>query len=130
MVTKTDVMKRLDSWGYAVVPEDDFALLFLIDAVEKEILARTNQTEVPDGLDKVEIDCVCARFLKQKHDMGLLGDDYDFTAPISSITEGDVSIAYATASSESNPESVFKAYLDVKSELPMNVLVRYRRLVW
>lgn len=125
-----DVMVRLESLGYHVIPEDELPISLLVNIVTKEIMIECNIEEIPDELKPMAVDAISGRFLDQKHDMGQL-DGFDFTSSISSISEGDISITYALGNSASaSPEQMFKTFVKRLSKLDNKKLSAFRRLRW
>ena len=112
---------------------DTAGLNFLLNKCERDILADINQTVLPDGLFYTYVDMVAGQFLYDKKACcGLDGvEGFDFSAPVKSITEGDVSITLSGASDgASTPESRFDAILQSMMHPPASILAVYRRLRW
>ena len=123
------VVARLATLGYNVTDADTAGLNFLLNRGERDILADINQTVLPDGLFYTYVDMVAGQFLYDKKACGGLdgAEGFDFSAPVKSITEGDVSI---TLSGASTPESRFDAMLQSMMHPPASILAVYRRLRW
>lgn len=123
------VVARLATLGYNVTDADTAGLNFLLNKCERDILADINQTVLPDGLFYTYVDMVAGQFLCDKKACGGLdgAEGFDFSAPVKSITEGDVSI---TLSGASTPESRFDAILQSMMHPPASILAVYRRLRW
>lgn len=127
------VVARLATLGYNVTDADTAGLNFLLNKCERDILADINQTVLPDGLFYTYVDMVAGQFLyAKKACCGLDGvEGFDFSAPVKSITEGDVSITLSGASDgASTPESRFDAILQSMMHPPASILAVYRRLRW
>lgn len=122
------VVSRLAMLGYTVTDNDETGLNFLIDKCEKDILADINQRVLPDGLFYVHVDMVAGQFLYDKKAAGGLDglEGFDFSAPVKSITEGDVAITFAGASAEAR----FDALLAGLMHPPKSTLAAFRRMRW
>lgn len=124
---KTAVIKRLDSFGYAYKEDEDaFSLEFATDKVENHIRHKTNQDDIPEGLNNVAIDMICAEFLNVKKGFGQL-TDYDFESIAQSIKLGDASVQL---SNDATPEQKFDAVVGYLLNGHDEDFVRYRRMVW
>lgn len=122
------VKERLSQLGYEAYGDDETALLFLIDKVEKEICVFCNSVMVPDDLVPMWIDKVCGEYLRQLFRLGKLGDDFDFQEGLQSITEGDSSFTFA--STDESDEAKFNKLLDWLTTHDDNMMVAFRRLRW
>lgn len=94
-----DVKERLLQLGYECSEDDESSLTFLIDKSYNFILDYCNIDEVPDSVYQVQIDYICAEFLRDKSMKG--GLDGFVLKDVHSITEGDVSVQYSTSGSTS-----------------------------
>lgn len=124
---------RLAMLGYKVTAEDQNALELTIGKCEKTILASINQKVLPDGLFYTLVDMAAGQFLYDKKAVGALDglEGFDFSAPAKSITEGDVSVTFASASDGvSSAEARFDTLLDSLMHPPESILAAFRRLVW
>ena len=127
------VVARLAMLCYDVTDADTAGLNFLLNKCERDILADINQTVLPDGLFYTYVDMVAGRFLYDKKACGDLdgAEGFDFSAPLKSITEGDISVTLAGASDgASTAESRFDAMLQSMMHPPSGILAVYRRLRW
>lgn len=120
------VVARLSMLGYTVTDADKAGLEYLIHKCEVDILTNINHRELPKGLFYTLVDMVAGQFLFNKKAAGGL-EGFDFDAPAKSITEGDISVTFAGASSA---ESRFDALLDRLMHPPDSVLAAFRRLRW
>lgn len=124
------VVLRLAMLGYEVTEDDKPGLEYLISRCEKGILANINQTVLPDGLFYILVDMVAGQFLSDKKAAGDL-TGFDFEAPAKSITEGDVTIAFAGASDGvSNAEARFDTLLAKLTHPADSVFAAFRRVRW
>lgn len=127
------VTARLAALGYHVTNADEAGLQFILDLCEKDILADINRTVLPDGLFVLYVDMAAGRFLYDKKASGGLegAEGFDFSAPVKSITEGDVSVTLASASEgASTAEGRFDALLQTMMHPPASILAAYRRMRW
>ena len=127
------VVSRLAMLGYTVTDNDETGLNFLIDKCEKDILAGINQRVLPDGLFYVHVDMGAGQFLFDKKAAGGLDglEGFDFSAPVKSITEGDVAITFAGASDgASSAEARFDALIAGLMRPSESTLAAFRRMRW
>ncbi len=121
------VTGRLESLGYIVESLDTAALRYDIDKAESDLKARTNLSELPEGLLYVWIDMAAGLFLSDRKAVGALGESYDFAAAVKSVSEGDTSVTFGDASTVDNQ---FNALLAKMIHPNADIIARYRRLVW
>ncbi len=129
-----DVVARLAILGYNVnAPEgeQDTGILYSIDRAAEHIKRETNRSVVPDGLYYVHVDMAAGLFLRDKKSTGQLGDAFDLSAPVKSISEGDVSVVYAGASDGiSTAEMRLDALIDSLTGHHQGVFAAFRRMKW
>lgn len=97
-----------------------------------EVLDNINCTELPDGLREVVVDMVAAQFLKEKLVSGEL-DGFVLTENAESITEGDITVKFATSGGSSgggSRQTQFAAMLDRLIKPHDSVFAAYRRMRW
>lgn len=121
------VTERLKMLGYATADTDSTAINYNIDKTERDLKARTNQSEVPDGLFDVWVDMAAGFFLTDKKAVGALSESYDFSAAVQSVSEGDTSVTFGNASTA---EEQFDAMLAKMIEPDANRIIAFRRLRW
>ena len=127
------VVSRLAMLGYQVTEQDKPAIDYLTSKCRVALLASIHHKDVPDGLIYTLVDMVAGSFLQDKLDAGTLEiEGMDFSAAAAkSITEGDVSITFASASDGvSSPEGRFLATLDGMVRPSEKILGAFRRLKW
>lgn len=127
------VVARLAMLGYTATDDDTTGLEYQISKSEQDILNNINHKVLPEGLFYTLVDMVAGQYLYDKKAAGALGEDegYDFSAPAKSISEGDVSITFASASDgASTAEARFDALLDDLRNPSESVLAAFRRLRW
>ena len=127
------VVSRLAMLGYQATEQDKPAIDYLTGKCRVELLASIHRKDVPDGLIYTLVDMVAGSFLQNKLAAGNLGiEGMDFSAAAAkSITEGDVSITFASASDgTSTPEARFLATLDGMVHPTEKILGAFRRLKW
>ncbi len=124
------VVLRLAMLGYEVTEDDKPGLEYLISKCEKDILADINQKELPEGLFYTLVDMVAGQFMFNKKAAGDL-EGFDFEAPVKSITEGDVSVTFASGSDgASSAEAHFDALLATLMHPAQSTLAAFRRMRW
>ncbi len=129
----TDVVARLASLGFTVTASDtpDAAVTYSINRAEAFIKSQINRTEIPEELYYTHVDMAAGLFLKDKKDTDQLGENFDFTAPAKSISEGDASVTFAGVSDGSlTPEARFDKMVDAFINPPQSVFAAFRRLKW
>lgn len=125
------VVARLAMLGYTVTDDDKTGLEYTIHKCEAELLANINHRKLPPPLFYTLVDMVAGQYLYDKKAAGGLGEGFDFEAPAKSITEGDISVAFAGASDgASNAESRFDAMLAKLMHPAESTLAAFRRLRW
>ena len=122
------VLKRLVSFGYDLKEDDGWVISFAMQKVENHIKNSCNTTSVPDGLFNVAVDMVCGEFLFTKKQTGKLEvADLDLDGAITQIHEGDVTVQFA---SDSSDENKFDSLLNYLLHNGDGDFVCYRRLKW
>ena len=122
------VLKRLNSFGYIPKADDGWGICFASQKVENHIKNSCNTTSVPDGLLNVAVDMVCGEFLFTKKQTGKLKlNDLDLDGAITSIHEGDVTVQFASGSSDEDKFDLLVNYLLHNGE---GDFVCYRKLRW
>ncbi len=129
-----DVVARLSMLGYKVEAaegEQDAAVLYSIERAAEHIRRETNRSVVPDGLYYVHVDMAAGLFLQDKKNAGQLGEAFDLSVPVKSISEGDVSVTYAGASDGcSTAEMRFDVLIDSLTGHHQGVFAAFRRMKW
>ena len=122
------VLKRLVSFGYNLKEDDGWMICYAMQKVENHIKNSCNTTEIPDGLFHVAVDMVCGEFLFCMKAVGKLElTDLDLDGAITSIHEGDVTVQFASGSSD---EDKFNSFLNYLLHNEKGDLVCYRKLKW
>lgn len=124
------VIKRLESFGYILKPNDEYALGFVLEKIKLDILNFCNIQELPDELIYVAVDMACGEFLLEKKSTGSLNlNDIDLNSvAIKSISEGDTSVSYAT---ENTQDALQKLDVLIQNLLDSKkYLYKFRRLAW
>ena len=126
------VVARMAMLGYTAAEDDKPTIDYLTGKCQVELLASIHHKDVPDGLIYTLVDMVAGSFLQDKLDAGTLEiEGLDFSPAAKSITEGDVSITFASASDGvSSPEGRFLATLDGMVRPSEKILGAFRRLKW
>jgi len=130
---------RMRHLGFLELTFDHATVRHIIATCEREILSEINHTELPKELTNILVDKAAGHLLYEAKTTGRLSSDSlhfsepppDFSAPIKSITEGDVSITFAGASDGvKTVEARFDALVERLMHPPESVLGAYRRLRW
>lgn len=126
-----DVLLRVKNLGYTATEDDEESVRYSIGRASEYITGYINRAEVPEGLKYTFIDMAAGLFLTDKKAAGTLGDGFDFSAPVKSKSEGDVSITFASASDGSKtPEARFDEMLLRMVTPAPSLLISYRRMRW
>jgi hypothetical protein len=91
---REDIIKRLESLGYAIREADSWLIDHLIGKVTNSVKNECNIDAVPEGLRQIAVDMACGEFLLAKKGSGQL-DSFDVEAAVKQIKEGDTSVTYA-----------------------------------
>ena len=122
------VLKRLVSFGYYLKEDDSWMICFAIQKTENHIKNSCNTTSVPDGLFNVAVDMVCGEFLFTMKQTGKLTlTDLDLDGAVTSISEGDTSVQFASGSSD---EDKFNSFLNYLLHNKEGDFACYRKLKW
>lgn len=122
------VLKRLVSFGYKLKINDTWTICFAVQKVEHHITNSCNTIKVPDELFYTAVDMVCGEFLFDKKQTGKLElTDLDLNGAITQIHEGDVTVQFASGSSDEDKFNSFLNYLLHNGE---GDFVCYRKLKW
>lgn len=122
------VLKRLVSFGYNLEKDDSWMICFAMQKVENHIKNACNTTDVPNGLFNVAVDMTCGEFLFSKKQTGKLElTDLDLDGAITQIHEGDVTVQFASGSSN---EDKFNSFLNHLMRNREGDFVCYRKLKW
>jgi hypothetical protein len=130
VINREDVIKRLESLGYAPDENDSALIEFSMYGAIQYIKNFCNITIIPEELYYVAVDMAAGNFLRTKVSIGEpVSDNIDFdTGRTNSITEGDVSISY-NYDGNTSKEAMFTALLDSLCNKDAE-LVTFRKLRW
>ena len=129
MVTREQVIERLEQLGYVCTQEDNDQIEFELTKILNYVKNYCNITDIPEILDYRIIDRVCADFLYFKNNSGSLkGFNYD--AVIKSVKEGDTTLTYAVGQGEDTPENRFDAFVKQLERGFDKWITPHRRLRW
>ena len=120
-----DVVKRLESLGYAAPPSDEWVLDFLIEKVTGVIKNECNIDAIPEGLHHTAVDMICGEFLFMKKGSGQL-EGFDVEAAVKQINEGDTAITYAVTDSSITLDGL----IDFLMNSGKSRFVTFRRFLW
>lgn len=126
-------VKRLENLGVQFIHEEDYNLVTAVDSSAEYIKAEINCGEIPEGLRYTWIDMAAGYYLRDKKATGHLKMcSVDLSeAPAKSITEGDVSITFASASDGvKTPEARLDELVKSLTNPPESVFARFRRFLW
>ena len=123
--------ERMKQIGYTPAVEEYPTVEYCIAAAENYIKAQINDKIIPVELCFVWSDMAAGYFLRDKKATGALGNDFDFSAPAKSITEGDISVTFAgAADGVLSNEARFDAIIDKLINPDKSVFFAFRRFKW
>lgn len=124
-----EVGNLISAIGVPLSQGDDYLLSFSVGYIEQEIKNSCNVNEVPEGLYKVAVELIVARFLsakKSKHEVD--ADLLDFSPILKELSEGDTKQVWDT-STGSSAEQRLDALIALLND-GRNQFVTYRRIRW
>lgn len=127
-----DVVKdRLESFGYKVKAEDDFALTFCIEKVRSTIRNEINWQDVPEGLEHIAVDMTVGEFLQAKRtfapgDLTEINLDY----AVKQIQTGDTNTVFAVGEGSATPEQRLTAFISYLLSYGRAEFNAFRRIRW
>lgn len=125
-----EVGNLISAMGIPLTDGDDYLLSFSAGYVEQEIKNACNVSEVPEGLYKVAVGLILARFLTAKKAKLTEADAkaLDFTPMLKELSEGDTKQVWDTGSGSS---AVQRLDLLISAlESGRSQFITYRRLKW
>lgn len=122
----TDVLERLDSFGYVVKDSDAWMISFSVQKVENTIKNECNVLAVPKGLHNVAVDMVCGEFLFALKQVGKL-EDFELDQAVLKVSLGDTSVDF---DSSNTPEERLNLLLNYLQNNGRGELISYRRIKW
>ena len=129
----SELAKRLQMLGVECATDKDPLLAYAAENAETTIKNETNLDIVPEGLKFVWLDMAAGYYLSDKKTTGKLairGIDIS-EAPAKSITEGEVSITFASAADGvKTPEARLDELINRLTNPPESVYAAFRRFKW
>ena len=125
-----EVGNLISAMGIPLTDGDNYLLSFSAGYVEQEIKNACNVSEVPEGLYKVAVGLILARFLTAKKAKLTEADAkaLDFTPMLKELSEGDTKQVWDTGSGSS---AVQRLDLLISAlESGRSQFITYRRLKW
>lgn len=103
------------------------SLQITINEVEMYVKNFCNISTIPKELYYICSEMSCGKFLLYLNTFGMLKEYVDFEKAVQQISEGDVSVSFA---SDATPEQQFLSILSNWSNPDPSSLLRFRKLVW
>lgn len=124
--------ERIKQMGYTPCIENDYKPIhYNVAKAENYIKAQINDKIIPIELCFVWSDMAAGYFLRDKKATGTLGENFDFSAPAKSITEGDISVTFAgAADGVLSNEARFDKVIDKLINPDKSVFFAFRRFKW
>lgn len=121
MIAFEEVAGRLAMLGYTVTEEQRGAVDYAIAMATEKLIAELNRADIPDALHYTHIDVAAGIFLQNTQATA----GANSSAPVKSISEGDVRVEYDTATG-----STVSALIAELTNPPEKILAAYRRFKW
>lgn len=125
------VKKRLESFGYEVKAEDEFALTFCVEKVRSTIKNEINWQDVPEGLEHIAVDMAVGEFLLSKKTFSpddLTGLDLDYA--VKQIQTGDTNTVFAVGEGTQTPEQRLTTFINYLLTYGKAEFSSFRRIRW
>ena len=109
MITVEDIKKRLESFGYSAVPENEAALAIALKTASDICKNDCNVPEIPEGLETIVIDMTVGEFLlalKTFNPSSLSNIGLSFESAVKELSEGDTKISFATEGNLSDEQKL------------------------
>lgn len=109
MITVEDIKKRLESFGYSAVTENEAALTLALKTASDICKNDCNVSEVPEGLETIVIDMAVGEFLlvlKTFNPSSLSNIGLSFESAVKELSEGDAKISFATEGNLSDEQKL------------------------
>ena len=126
----SEVTALISALGYTLTTGDDTLLAFSAEYVEQDIKNSCNVAEVPEGLEKVAVGLIVAKFLTMKRSTLTAEtiDSFDFSPILKELSEGDTKQVWDTNSGSSASQRL--DLLIAQLESGRSQFITYRRLKW
>jgi hypothetical protein len=129
MVSREQVISRLEMLGYTATVGDNNHIDFEMTKTINYVMNYCNITDIPEILDPRIIDRICADFLFYKKNSGSL-EGFNYDAVIKSIKEGDTTIQYAVGQGEDTAENRFDTFVKQLERGFDKWITPHRKLRW
>ena len=109
MINVEDIKKRLESFGYSAVPENEAALAIALKTASDICKNDCNVPEIPEGLETIVIDMTVGEFLialKTFNPSSLSNIGLSFESAVKELSEGDTKISFATEGNLSDEQKL------------------------
>lgn len=125
------VKKRLQSLGYEVKVEDEFALTFCVEKVRSTIKNEINWKDVPEGLEHIAIDMACGEFLNAKRTFAPNDlEAIDLDAAVKEIKTGDTTTVFSIGEGSQTDEQRLSAFINYLLTYGLSEFNSFRRIRW
>ncbi|MPM91907.1 hypothetical protein SDC9_139041 [bioreactor metagenome] len=124
----TDILKRLEAFGYVSTSEDAWIISFSIQKVENNIKNSCNVTSIPEGLNHTAVDMICGEFLFAKKQSGKL-NGFNLETAVKQVQTGDTSVTFAVEGSKT-PEQRLDSLLSYLMNNGKGDFTCYRKIRW
>lgn len=125
------VKKRLESFGYKVKADDEFALTFCVEKVRSTIKNETNQPDVPEGLEHIAVDMAAGEFLFSKKTFAPSDlENFDLDYAVKQIQTGDTNTVFSVGEGSQTPEQRLNNFINYLLNYGKAEFSAFRRLRW
>ncbi len=127
----SEIKNRLASLGFGSLETSEYEIERAVTISRDELKAALNRLEIPDELKYTHIDMATGLILRDKKSQIIGDEQYGYSENIKSISEGEVTIQFASSSEGAkSPEARLDELISSLLSPPSSLIVRYRRLAW
>jgi hypothetical protein len=127
----TNILIRLESFGYTFQERDGIILVFTVQKTENTVKNTCNTQNIPSSLNNAAVDLTCGEFLLTKKSLGQLqGLNVDLTPVIKQIQVGDTSTTLALSEGCVPPEKRLDILINYLINDSKKQFISERRLKW
>lgn len=131
MFSVDTVKERLESFGYKVKADDEFALTFCVEKVRSTIKNETNQPDVPEGLEHIAVDMAAGEFLFSKKTFAPSDlENFDLDYAVKQIQTGDTNTVFSVGEGSQTPEQRLNNFINYLLNYGKAEFSAFRRLRW
>lgn len=131
MFSTDEVKTRLQSLGYKVKVDDEFALTFCTEKVRSTIKNEINWQDVPEGLEHIAVDMAVGEFLFSKKTFAPTDlEGFDLEYAVKQIQTGDTNTVFSTGEGSMTPEQRLTSFINYLLSYGKPEFNSFRRIRW